>query len=189
MLDFASSRSLFIVTQTPWNKSNICQCCSDLIFTLTASMMFLVATTETPLSATPWYVERESYSWKVRVRHLLYVAEHHLLAGGLQLLDQADQQVSGAFRPPEFIRSSIENLSSWIKPICQLSIFTGFCFHPHLLLSSLSSPLSSNISQILNKSPSTRTSSDKGLSSVDIRCCLHHCGYHNKNTITDGEWR
>ena len=43
---------------------------------------------------------------KSLVRHLLYVAEHHLLAGGRQLLDQADQQVSGAFRPPEFIRSS-----------------------------------------------------------------------------------
>ena len=39
-------------------------------------------------------------SW---IRHLLYVAEHHLLAGGLQLLDQADQQVSGAFCSPEFI--------------------------------------------------------------------------------------
>ena len=49
---------------------------------------------------------------KSLVRHLLYVAEHHLLAGGLQLLDQADQQVSGAFRPPEFIRSSIGNCSS-----------------------------------------------------------------------------
>ena len=124
MLDFASSRSLLTDSQTPWKRrKNIFDNHVRLFWwwwhwqrrlktTLTASMMFLVATTETPLSATPcenrklslWYLCRSL--WKVILiiltlyssedkvvctLYLLYVAEHHLFAGSFNLLDQADQ--------------------------------------------------------------------------------------------------
>ena len=75
-------------------------------FTLTASMMFLVATTDTPLSATPWegegghFVHFLPFFVVKKMFHLLYVSKHHLLTGRLNLLDQTDQKTSSTLRPP-----------------------------------------------------------------------------------------
>ena len=114
MFVFASSRSLFAESQTPWNKFNYKHFQKDKVFelvskfTFTASIMFLVATTDTPLSATPWegegghFVHFLPFFVVKKMFHLLYVSKHHLLTGRLNLLDQTDQKTSSTLRPPVY---------------------------------------------------------------------------------------
>ena len=90
--------------------------------------------------------------------HLLDEAEHHLLAGGLQLLDQVHQKGSRTLCPPGYnfflctpgysavypqnlcCPQSLSPVRFIIDQIGPTRIFPRDLFHPHSILSSLSSP-------------------------------------------------
>ena len=113
MFVFASSRSLVAESQTPWNKLNY-----KHFQTTTKSLNCFQnspwqhrwcswSPQQTRLSPKPpekgkvviWSTFTFPCCQKI-LFHLLYVSEHHLLTGRLNLLDQTDQKTSSTLRPP-----------------------------------------------------------------------------------------